>query len=93
MNPSDHDMELGAKTTAALCHPIETWNENAMPTGQHKISACIHRSNLSQNIPKHLTDLIQRSLTHLTEDQIKITSQLLVEYQDIFPKIPVTLGE
>ena len=31
MNPSDQDVELRAKITAALCHPAEAWNENGLP--------------------------------------------------------------
>ena len=91
MNPSDQDVELRAKTTAALCHPSEAWNENGLPTANIR-SVHVQVQPQLQDVPEHLTDFIQRSSTHLSEDQIQIMSQLLVEYQDIFAKDFSDLG-
>ncbi|CAC5369858.1 unnamed protein product [Mytilus coruscus] len=46
----------------------------------------------SEEIPEHLTDLLQRSSTYLIEDQRQQLSRLLSQYQNVFSRTDDDIG-
>ncbi|CAC5399329.1 unnamed protein product [Mytilus coruscus] len=82
VNYGDDEVKLYKKETIGTC---ESYTEHDLKPEQIKT---LQRDcfTASEEIPEHLTDLLQRSSTYLIEDQRQQLSRLLSQYQNVFSR-------
>ena len=86
MNYGQTDITLYKKTTLGTC---ESYFESE---NQPERIASISESEENGSFPDHLLDLLERSSTHLNENEKQSLSKLLYKYQGVFSKNSEDIG-
>ncbi|CAC5370236.1 unnamed protein product [Mytilus coruscus] len=88
VNYGDNEVKLYKKETIGTC---ESYTEHHLNPEQIRTlqKDCF---TASEEIPEHLTDLLQRSSTYLIEDQRQQLSRLLSQYQNVFSRTDDDIG-
>ena len=78
---------LGLCTSASILDDdIETYEVRNIKKSTYS------SENSVKKVPDHLTDLYQKSCTHISNDEAQMFANLLIEYQDVFAKHSTDLG-
>ncbi|XP_053376865.1 uncharacterized protein LOC128547752 [Mercenaria mercenaria] len=89
VNTSEKEVKIPQNVPIGFC---ESYNE-AKPTATYTSRVTnVSPSGGNLEVPEHLKDLYERSVTDLTEEQAVKLSELLIKYQDVFAKSPEDLG-
>lgn len=91
-NPSDNKVTL--KKKQLFGSGIEAHNLIEDDQDQNAVNVRTAKTDNSENnqLPDHLTDLYQRTVHHLSNDQADAIKKLLIEYQDVFSKGDLDIG-
>ena len=97
LNPTDYPCTLYKDTVATMCEPVEL--VEAQRIWQNNVACCQEREKDGSltdgempSIPKHLSDLFQRSSHLLNPDERSQLAQLLIDFADVFAVSSDDLG-
>ena len=88
LNPLDKDVQLYPGMRIVTCEPVESW-EKAQCREVHLLVNTLTETdifsaeNTSPNLPPHLEELFQQSMTHLSLRENSL-QKLLCEHQEVF---------